>query len=438
MRSSSPTVARLTRLAVVVALLSGCALSAAALAHPASAMSAASQDVAELPSAEEIISRYVEVIGGEDAILAHRSKRVRATLVGPMATSEWTEYTAAPNKRLRRGELDGTVRQEEGFNGEVGWVAFGIDKGPHVMVGKQLVDVREQADFYVELHDPANYTSIDTVEVTEFDGKECYKLKLVTKSGNESFEYFDTKTGLIAGREAPLAGPRGTVTRRETWSEYREFGGVLSPTKLVWTYEGVPIKQTVTFHAIEYDGVSDEVFAVSEELWEDPWPWATRLADTLQLGPGMVAADVGAGDGAWAAAMAKSVDPHGYVFANEIAPNLLETIRETMEAFGVDNVTPVLGSEIDTGLPPACCDRILLRYVYHELSDSEAMNASTLRALRPGSLIAVIEDKEAPNHNIAPETLIEEMTRAGFEFVSQIDEWDGQPSRYCVLFRKPR
>jgi SAM-dependent methyltransferase len=45
----------------------------------------------------------------------------------------------------------------------------------------------------------------------------------------------------------------------------------------------------------------------------------------------------------------------------------------------------------ESGLPAACCDAIVLRRVYHHLSDPAAINASLLPSLRPGGLLAVID-----------------------------------------------
>jgi hypothetical protein len=49
------------------------------------------------------------------------------------------------------------------------------------------------------------------------------------------------------------------------------------------------------------------------------------------------------------------------------------------------NVTVLEAHRGDAGLPPNCCDAIVLRRVYHHLSDPSGINASLLRSLRPGA-----------------------------------------------------
>jgi SAM-dependent methyltransferase len=175
---------------------------------------------------------------------------------------------------------------------------------------------------------------------------------------------------------------------------------------------------------------------------------ADLIAELMVLQPGMDVADVGAGDGAWAEELANRVGTAGHVFATEIHDDELEDIRERMEGAGLENVTIVRGDADDTQLPDACCDAILLRLVYHHLTDPEPMNTSLHRALRPGGLLIVIdfEPKEqwdrpegVPDrggHGVLPDDVIAEMTTGGFTVVSQHEHWDGHDDRFCVVLSR--
>jgi FkbM family methyltransferase len=70
----------------------------------------------------------------------------------------------------------------------------------------------------------------------------------------------------------------------------------------------------------------------------------------MQLKPDEVVADVGAGNGEMAVAMAEKVGPSGRVFANEIDPERLEEISQLAQSAGLRNVTVVKGGERDTAL----------------------------------------------------------------------------------------
>ena len=175
---------------------------------------------------------------------------------------------------------------------------------------------------------------------------------------------------------------------------------------------------------------------------------ANDIAKVLEVGAGDVIADVGAGYGGWTVDIARKVTETGQIYATEVDSERLEDIRENVTEAGLTNVSVIWGSQKDTGLPPECCDAILLRRVYHHFTDPEAMRESLGRALRPNGVILIIDfepktrswlkrPKSVPDsregHGIAKSLLIEEMESAGFELKKEINPWHGRD--FCFLFR---
>jgi SAM-dependent methyltransferase len=185
-------------------------------------------------------------------------------------------------------------------------------------------------------------------------------------------------------------------------------------------------------------------------------PEMPRLRQVLALTPGMSVADVGAGQGEITVALAAEVGPSGHVFSTDIDTQALEQIRALVAAAALQNVTVVQAYARDTGLPASCCDAVVLRRVYHHLSDPPATNGDLLRVLRPGGVLAIIDfppmfswlwpwpAKDAPRnrngHGVAVRLVVEEVTARGFELVRVIDDWPGRGpfKNYCAVFRKPR
>jgi ubiquinone/menaquinone biosynthesis C-methylase UbiE len=176
-----------------------------------------------------------------------------------------------------------------------------------------------------------------------------------------------------------------------------------------------------------------------------------HLVQILQLEPGSSVADVGAGSGELSIAMAKRVGPHGQVYSTEINPELLAKIRNSAQKAGAQNVIPIEGMEHDTGLPRSCCDAIVLREVYHHLTDPIAIDRSLYRAMRPGARLAVIDFEPIPGqprppnvptnrggHGVPRQIVAQELTRTGFEFVKTV-RWPTSNviEHYCSLFQKP-
>jgi ubiquinone/menaquinone biosynthesis C-methylase UbiE len=175
-----------------------------------------------------------------------------------------------------------------------------------------------------------------------------------------------------------------------------------------------------------------------------------RLAAWLEVQPGTRVADVGAGDGTFAAALARRVGPSGHVYATELADERLTDIRQTAAEARLSNVTVIEGAVSSTNLPEACCDALFSRFVYHHLTDPAAINADILRALRPGGRLVIIDfepggimnwigrpetaDRHS-GHGTPKETVMREVTAAGFQLLRGPESWRGRT--YAVLFRRP-
>jgi predicted methyltransferase len=178
-----------------------------------------------------------------------------------------------------------------------------------------------------------------------------------------------------------------------------------------------------------------------------------KLAEVLDLKPGMIVADVGAGGGAWTIVMANWLGPTGKVYSTDIAAAQLAAIREVASQEGLTNVLVVEGAEGSTNLPSGCCDAIFMRDVYHHLRKPHEFNASLFSALRPGGRLAIVDFEPEPGstladgvaanrggHGIPPSLVREEISGSGLEHVRTILEWPpgSNPAEYfLVLFRKP-
>lgn len=114
------------------------------------------------------------------------------------------------------------------------------------------------------------------------------------------------------------------------------------------------------------------------------------LVDELNLKPGMVVADVGAGSGYLSRRMAPLVRP-GRVIAVDIQPQMLALLAKVAEDPRYANIVPLLGAADDTHLPAGSVDLAIMVDVYHELEFPHEVLESIVRALKPGGRIAFVE-----------------------------------------------
>ena len=219
----------------------------------------------KLPSAREIIDKHVKAIGGREAILKHTSTQAKGKFEIPsMGVKGNLEVNAAkPNKLWVRVELPGLGEILNGFDGKVGWSSDPAT-GPMVLEGKQLEEVRARANYYSTFHDEKDFKSMETVELTRFEGIECYKLKLVRQSGQEVTEFFDAKTGLQAGQTTTQESSFGAVPVTSVVTDYKPFDGVLIGTRI--TQKLANIEQVMITETVEHNKVVDSAFELPPKI----------------------------------------------------------------------------------------------------------------------------------------------------------------------------
>jgi ubiquinone/menaquinone biosynthesis C-methylase UbiE len=129
-----------------------------------------------------------------------------------------------------------------------------------------------------------------------------------------------------------------------------------------------------------------------------------KALDALNLKPGMVVADIGAGVGYMSLRLARRVGPSGKVYANDLQPEMLDRLRQNAAQARITNVVTVLGDVSDPKLPANTMDLVLLVDVYHEFSAPQKMLRKIRETLKPDGRLVLLEYRaEDPNVPIIAE-----------------------------------
>ena len=186
------------------------------------------------------------------------------------------------------------------------------------------------------------------------------------------------------------------------------------------------------------------------EEWVKVLDSPERLADlkvekvvaALNLRPGEVVADLGAGSGPFIPALAKAVAPQGRVYAVEIDKAFFPHIEARAKAAGGSNLRVVLGEFTDPKLPSDDLDVAFLHDVLHHIADRPAYLANLVKYLKPRARIAIV-DYNPPNspHNADASLQVSKQQAAawlaplGF---TQATEVSLAPEKWFVIFgRQP-
>ena len=185
-------------------------------------------------------------------------------MVGQGMSADIQVKAMAPDKMKMEMTIPGMGSIQSGFDGEVGW-AMNPMTGPMLLEGKELSQAMRQADFYSVLHGENLYSAMTNTGSVEFEGSPCWKVELTTHDGDTITEYYNQETGLIDGMTQTQASAMGDVTITTLVTEYKKFGEVMSPTRMV-AQIGPGMEQVVTIESISAEGVTEADFALPDAI----------------------------------------------------------------------------------------------------------------------------------------------------------------------------
>ena len=165
----------------------------------------------------------------------------------------------------------------------------------------------------------------------------------------------------------------------------------------------------------------------------------SQAIENMGIQPDERIADIGAGSGYYTFRMARKV-PEGKVYAVDIQPEMLDLMRQRIEAEGITNVELVTGSETSPNLEPNSVDLVTMVDVYHELSHPREVMENIVSALRPGGRFVLLEyrmeDPAVPIkrlHKLSEDQAVREMEAVGLRLRENVGNL---PWQHCLVFVK--
>jgi hypothetical protein len=232
---------------------------AAAVLYMVLTASAAEVRGQELPDAKDIVARYQEAVGGAAVLQGRTSMHARGQFSMPALgiSGALESFAARPNRSAVRIEVPGFGEIRAGYTGAVGW-SMNPAEGPRLMQAGEAQQMADEAHFESSLRLPEFITSVTTVEHTKLGGRDCIKVKVVWKSGRETFDCYSGETGLLVGTMATQESAMGTIEAITLYDDYRDFDGVRMASRI--TVQAAGMEQVMTINEITFDSVPDSAF----------------------------------------------------------------------------------------------------------------------------------------------------------------------------------
>jgi hypothetical protein len=214
-------------------------------------------------SADEIIDSYVRALGGEAAILRIKSRLARGAIEVPAAGMAGTAefWTEAPNRYLSIAAVSGSVISRTCFDGKAGW-AQDIPMGLRDLAGRDLSQLKRQAEFYASLHLRQLYPKMEVTGTDKVNDRPVHIIEATPIDDPAEKLYFDDETGLLVRRDSLNASPTGPQPTQWYYEDYREVDGV----KVAFTWRAVTPLATVV---VKFNEVKNNA-PVSDTLFQKP------------------------------------------------------------------------------------------------------------------------------------------------------------------------
>ena len=166
-----------------------------------------------------------------------------------------------------------------------------------------------------------------------------------------------------------------------------------------------------------------------------------EIMKSLAFKPGERVADIGAGTGYFTFTVAEAVGPTGFVWALDIAPEMIEVLEFRTKARKVANVKVRKVSSDDPQLEPGSVDTILMVDSIHYVKDRTAYAKKLLPGLAPGGRVVIIDYipkpmsqrpwGPPPEQQFPREQMDSEMAGAGFKILAA---YDFLPEQFFVVY----
>lgn len=230
-----------------------------------------------LPSAEQLLDKYVEVTGGKAAYQKLTSQvRIGKMEIPTMGqTINLAIYNVPPKKMAQVAESEMMGKTQMGCDGEHVWIESPMMGGAQLMDGERAEQILAAAEFNPEINWRDRYEKVETVGSETIDGKPCYKVVRTPKQGEIETLYINKDTNLIEMTQTKAQSPMGEVDIEILYSEYKKSGDITSAHKTVQKMAGM--EQVITFDEVKYNvEVDPKLFtppdAIKEQIQKQKEP----------------------------------------------------------------------------------------------------------------------------------------------------------------------
>ncbi len=176
---------------------------------------------------------------------------------------------------------------------------------------------------------------------------------------------------------------------------------------------------------------------IFEDPERDEWQKPVEVVKAMDLKPGDVVADIGAGTGYFTRHFAVAVSPDGKALGLDIEQSMVKYMREDAQKLHLNNYEAKVIKTDDPELAAHSVDVIFLCNTYHHIENRVEYFRNVSKSLKPNGRIIIVDfyknsDFGPPrDHKMAKTVVINEMGGAGYEL---LNDQTVLPEQYYLEF----
>ncbi len=198
-----------------------------------------SKEQSSLPAPEQLLAKYVEALGGEQALRRITARTVTATTevaadvrgVGPAVHGLTKQYFRAPNQWVVTSQT-ATGTTATGFDGTAAWRqdAKGVvTETTGAAPAPPLSRVKRGSDFYEPLNLKQGYSRLVARGLVKVRDRDAYLVVGFPQADLPEQLFFDAQTGLLVRKGTATATAFGDYAIQTDYEDYRDVDGVKIP-----------------------------------------------------------------------------------------------------------------------------------------------------------------------------------------------------------------
>lgn len=232
-------------------------------------------------TADEIIDTYLENIGGKEAW--SKVKSMKATGIGKQGGVDYpfTATFTKEGKALISIDLQGRQFIVEAFDGETSWQMNFQTQKPEAADAESSENYKRTSkdnlpDAFLNYKEKGY--KVELLGKEEFDGTECFKIKLTKKpmlvdgkeEENVETYFFDTENFVpIAMENIVMSGQAKGAKSQSIYSDYQEKDGLYMPYTNTTKFNGQTVFEMVMKNVSFNVEIDESIFKMPEEAKTD-------------------------------------------------------------------------------------------------------------------------------------------------------------------------